>query len=161
MPTESREPKKDLRQTTFLEGVEPVATPKNGRATASINKAAVANQALRTALSEALAPLAERLGSIQAAVAALVEQVAAKELVKEYYTVAEIAAKLEKSSYTVREWCRLQRINAEKANFGHGLDQEWRISHAELVRIQNEGLLAAPSESRIEAPRRLKKRQAS
>ena len=161
MPTESREPKKDLRQTTFLEGVEAVAVPKNGRVTASVSKAAIANQALRVALTEALAPLAERLGSIQAAVASLAEQIAAKELVKEYYTVAEIAFKLEKSSYTVREWCRLQRINAEKADVGHGLDQEWRISHSELVRIQNEGLLAAPTESRIEAPRRLKERQAS
>jgi len=81
MPTESREPKKDLRQTTFLEGVEPVAMPKNGHATARMSKAAVANQALRSALAEALAPLSEQLGTVQAALAALAEQMAVKNLV--------------------------------------------------------------------------------
>jgi hypothetical protein len=46
-----------------------------------MSKAAVANQALRSALAEALAPLSEQLGTVQAALAALAEQMAVKNLV--------------------------------------------------------------------------------
>jgi len=74
---------------------------------------------------------------------------------KDYYTTAEAAQLLGKRTYTVREWCRLGRVNAEKAAFGRGLDEEWRISHDELVRIQNEGLLRLQPASRLRTVRRL------
>src|SRR5262245_20718715 len=60
---------------------------------------------------------------------------------KEHYTPQDIARMLGKKPYTVREWCRLGRINARKLPGGRGNEGEWRIPHEELVRYQNEGLL--------------------
>ena len=41
----------------------------------------------------------------------------------------------------MREWCRNRRIKAEKRECGRGRSREWVISHDEVKRIQNEGLL--------------------
>ena len=60
---------------------------------------------------------------------------------KDFYTVAEFAAKVDREDFTVREWCRLGRINAEKRPCGRGNAQEWKISHEELLRYLNHGLL--------------------
>ena len=60
---------------------------------------------------------------------------------KEWYSTQETAEILKKRPYTVRNWCRLGRVRAEKIEAGRGVDGEWRISHEELTRIQNEGLL--------------------
>ena len=57
------------------------------------------------------------------------------------YTTAEVARILGKSPYTVREWCRLGRVNAEREKDGRGGYGAWRISREELRRIQDEGLL--------------------
>ena len=65
-------------------------------------------------------------------------------MVKEYYSTTEVAEILNKAEFTVREWCRLARIKAEKRLCGRGRSQEWMIAHAELTRIQNEGLLPLP-----------------
>ena len=62
-------------------------------------------------------------------------------VVKDYYTPAEVAEKLGKAEFTVREWCRQGRIWAEKRQCGRGASREWIISNEELTRIQNEGLL--------------------
>lgn len=67
--------------------------------------------------------------------------VAAKVVVKEWYTTNEVARILGRRPYTVREWCRLGRVNATRTHAGRGEVEEWRISHQELQRIQNEGLL--------------------
>ncbi|MEM9409648.1 MAG: helix-turn-helix domain-containing protein [Planctomycetota bacterium] len=61
---------------------------------------------------------------------------------REYYNTAEVAAILNKAEFTVREWCRLGRINAEKRKAGRGTAKEWMISRQEVNRIKNEGLLA-------------------
>lgn len=60
---------------------------------------------------------------------------------REWYTVEEAAALLHRRPFTVREWCRLRRVRADKRTSGRGLSREWRIHHDELVRIQNEGLI--------------------
>jgi hypothetical protein len=62
--------------------------------------------------------------------------------VKDWYTVAELAETLGKAEFTVREWCRLGRVYASKRECGRGNSKEWIVSHEELLRIQNEGLLA-------------------
>jgi hypothetical protein len=69
------------------------------------------------------------------------ELVASKVVVKEWYTTNEVAHILTRRPYTVREWCRLGRVNATRTHAGRGEVEEWRISHLELQRIQNEGLL--------------------
>jgi hypothetical protein len=60
---------------------------------------------------------------------------------KDWYSVSEISKILGKAEFTVREWCRLGRVQAAKRECGRGNSQEWIMSHEELIRIQNEGLL--------------------
>ena len=79
----------------------------------------------------------ERLDRIESLLRSLIEQ----RTVKEFYTPAEVAQILNRAEWTVREWCRLGRVNAEKRPCGRGRSQEWIVSHAELGRIRNEGLL--------------------
>ncbi len=81
-----------------------------------------------------------RLAHIETLLAALVEQ----RTVKEWYSTAEVAARLGRAEFTVREWCRLGRVCAEKKKSGRGPASEWIISHAELTRVRNEGLLPDP-----------------
>lgn len=71
--------------------------------------------------------------------------VAAPALIKSHYTTAEAAELLHRKPFTVRQWARLGRIDAEKTHSGRGIDPEWRISKEEIVRIQNEGLLPIPA----------------
>lgn len=84
----------------------------------------------------------ERLDRIEAALSVLVE----RQTRKDWYSTAEVASILKKAEFTVREWCRLHRINAEKAQSGRGRTLEWRISAAELERLQKDGLLPLPKD---------------
>jgi hypothetical protein len=84
--------------------------------------------------------LAVRLDRIEQALTRLVEQ----RTVKEWYSTAEVAKLLGKAEFTVREWCRLGRVRAEKKKCGRGVASEWIISHEELTRVRNEGLLPDP-----------------
>lgn len=79
----------------------------------------------------------EQLNRIEATLQTLIEHKA----IKEYYSTAEVAERLRRAEWTVREWCRLGRIHATKRACGRGPNGEWMISHQELERIQNEGLL--------------------
>src|SRR5206468_392893 len=79
----------------------------------------------------------ERLARIEEALQILVAQ----KTVKDWYTTAEAAQLLKRAEWTVREWCRTGRVNAEKRPCGRGRSQEWIISHEELQRIRNDGLL--------------------
>jgi hypothetical protein len=81
--------------------------------------------------------LLERLKRIEDAIGRLTQ----KRSAKDWYSVGEAAEVLERAAFTVREWCRLGRICASKRRCGRGNSLEWMISHAELNRVQNEGLL--------------------
>lgn len=81
--------------------------------------------------------IGERLSRIETLLLTLVNQ----EPPKEYYSTTEVAEILDRAEFTVREWCRLGRIWAEKRQCGRGTSKEWMISHEELQRIRNEGLL--------------------
>jgi hypothetical protein len=84
--------------------------------------------------------LLSRLTKIETLLASLVEQ----RTIKEWYSTAEVATILSKAEFTVREWCRLGRVHAQKKKSGRGVASEWIVSHAELTRIRNEGLLPDP-----------------
>lgn len=71
----------------------------------------------------------------------LLSQIIEKPMQREYYSTSEVAEILSRAEFTVREWCRLGRILAEKRRTGRGRSKEWMISHEELSRVQNEGLL--------------------
>lgn len=94
--------------------------------------------------SETIEALKEQIASLEETVLQLRDFICSQQPIKDSYTTVEIATILGKKPYTVREWCRLQRINASKAKCGRGCEEEWRVSHDELCRIQNEGLLPAP-----------------
>src|SRR6185437_13534315 len=85
--------------------------------------------------------LLARLDRIEDALRQLLDQKATKE----WYTTDEVAEVLGKAAFTVREWCRNGRINAEKRLCGRGPSSEWAISHVELLRLQNHGLLPVPT----------------
>lgn len=87
--------------------------------------------------SEELLPLLQRLDRIEAALTSLLE----RQSVKDWYTTDEAAKLLGKAEFTVREWCRLRRIHAEKKESGRGRFQSWVISHDEVLRVQRNGLL--------------------
>jgi hypothetical protein len=81
--------------------------------------------------------LLNRMERIEDALAQLLQ----RNTMKDYYTTSEVAKILDKAEFTVREWCRLGRVYAEKRQTGRGRTKEWMVSHQELTRIRNEGLL--------------------
>ncbi len=81
--------------------------------------------------------LEERLARIEAHLKLLVDQ----KQIQEWYDTKTVATILERSAYSVREWCRLGRVRAEKRRCGRGTSKEWMIAHEELERIKSEGLL--------------------
>jgi hypothetical protein len=83
----------------------------------------------------------DTLDEIRAMVVEVRDLLARQTRTKEYYSVGEAADYLGKAEFTVREYCRMKRINAEKRRSGRGSSAEWVISHAELLRIEKEGLL--------------------
>lgn len=85
----------------------------------------------------AFGQLLNRLDRIESTLSQLVQ----RNTMKDYYTTAEVAKILGKAEFTVREWCRLGRVYAEKRQTGRGRTKEWMVSHQELTRIRNEGLL--------------------
>jgi hypothetical protein len=87
--------------------------------------------------TDELSPLIDRLDRIESVLLKLTE----KSAVREWYSVEEFAASVGKAAYTIREHCRLGRLNASKRGHGHGLHQEWVIAHSELIRFQKDGLL--------------------
>lgn len=84
-----------------------------------------------------LTTVLDRLDRIEAAVTELVRQ----RTVKDWYTTEEAARILGRAEFTVREWCRLGRVHAEKRRSGRGAFASWVVGHDELLRYQREGLL--------------------
>ena len=79
-----------------------------------------------------LMQIAERLDGIEKSIASSVE--------KEAYTTVEVADRLGRTPWTVRQWCNKGQAEAKKIP-GRGRDGEWKISHRELERLQKEGKL--------------------
>jgi len=86
---------------------------------------------------EQIGLLIEGLGRVEAALTLLVRE----RTVKDWYTTEEVSQLLGKAEFTVREWCRLGRMKAEKRRSGRGPYPAWVISHTEVLRYQREGLL--------------------
>ena len=80
----------------------------------------------------------DRLGRMEQ----LMEELLHRETVKDWYTTEDFSKIVGKAEFTVREWCRLGRISAEKRQSGRGRFQAWVISHVELRRYQHEGLIS-------------------
>jgi len=78
----------------------------------------------------------------------MLELLVQQRTVQDYYSTADVARILGKAEFTVREWCRLGRVQAVKRACGRGRAQEWMIAHTELQRIQSEGLLPVPTSTK-------------
>lgn len=87
-----------------------------------------------------ISELMDRITRIDEGIQTLLKM-GARRAEKEWYTTHEFAEECGRKLYTVREWCRLHRINAEKVPARCGSEQEWRISHEELLRYRRAGLL--------------------
>ena len=74
--------------------------------------------------------LEERLEKIESMLGVLVE----RQQIREWYTTQEFARAVSKAEFTVREYCRLGRLHAEKRQSGRGAYPQWVLSHAELKR---------------------------
>lgn len=85
--------------------------------------------------------LMRRVRRLEAQLAALSES----PTLAKSYSVAEFSAEVRRSRETVREWARLGRVLAERRMTGCGPYREWVISHAELLRYRQEGLLPTSS----------------
>jgi hypothetical protein len=92
---------------------------------------------LKETLLMILEQVVDRLERLETMLKMLVE----RPRTKEYYTTIEAGKVLDRDPFTVREWCRHGRIHAQKRKTGRGKSCEWMISHDELVRIENHGLL--------------------
>lgn len=93
------------------------------------------------------ARLLERLRALEGSLTTIEQSVAKQEaeptIRREYYSVPEFAGLVERGEYTVREWCRMARIHAEKCESGRGEAKSWKIPAAELQRYRDHGLLPA------------------
>ena len=90
-------------------------------------------------LLQQLARIEGKLDEIRRDSRAESDSAAAKD--RTHFTTAEVAKIIGRSEYTVREWCRLGRINSQRDSNGRGGYGSYRIPREELLRYQNEGLL--------------------
>jgi hypothetical protein len=104
---------------------------------ANFTKPVSGNQLILEMDSEFQREVCARLAQIEAAM----ERLAVQQCVKEWYSTTEVARAIGKSPYTVREWCRYGRLRASKRRCGRGTAKEWMVSHDEVERLKNEGLL--------------------
>ena len=89
--------------------------------------------------------IAAQLLDIQAKLAEILGALASPRAARESYSTEEVAKLLGKSDYTVREYCRLGRINATKRQESRGGAALWSISAAEVARLKDHGLLPIDS----------------
>jgi hypothetical protein len=102
-------------------------------------------EAVLQQVAQSLAHVEEQQGAITITLSELRDLVVGQRTIKDWYAPEEVAEILGKQPYTVREWCRYQRINARKRPTGRGDAREWEISHEELERIKSHGLLPIPT----------------
>lgn len=104
---------------------------------------------LLAALQGSIQELLVELGRVRAE---LQSRPAAPTRPQEWYSTAGASKLLQKSEYTVRQWCNEGRINAVKREERRGGSSLWKISTEEVARYKDEGLLPLdPSRDHIEA----------
>lgn len=92
-------------------------------------------------LAEKIAQFLEaRLGQWLSKIEQAITTLGTQGVSKDWYSTKEIAKIVDRDVWTVRDWCRIGRIRAEKQDCGHGKSLDWRIRRDELVRYQNHGL---------------------
>jgi hypothetical protein len=85
--------------------------------------------------------IADMLQAHSEAIDRKLERLASRATERASYTVEEVAAMEGRAPYTVREWCRLGQLRAEKTATQSGPYARWTIPASEYARFQCEGLL--------------------
>ena len=88
--------------------------------------------------------IASRLDHIENVLAsfqAMLETLVERQTEREWYSTEQFARVVGLAEFTVREHCRLGRLHAKKRRSGRGPFPAWAISHQELQRYQQHGLL--------------------
>src|SRR5262249_10214238 len=83
----------------------------------------------------------ERIETKLSELAEMVSRLLAMDTTKECFEVEEFALRVKRAAFTVREWARLGRINAQKKRSGRGKYLAWMINFEEVLRYEREGLL--------------------
>ena len=109
---------------------------------------AVESLRINRPIAEPGSDLHEILSRLDARLDQVLELLLGQKTIKDWYSTAEAAEILGKAEFTVREWCRLGRIHAQKRSSGRGKHCSWVVSHAELQRYQRDGLLPDISRTR-------------
>jgi hypothetical protein len=99
------------------------------------------NQEIRRMSTTLEKPSVDRIDQIDAKLDRVLDLLRDRSEVRQHFSVEECAPKLNKSAYTIREWCRMGRINAFKCNDKRGDSAAWRVSAEEISRILDFGLL--------------------
>ena len=107
--------------------------------TTFVPTSSVVTQAATDSLGTApLQELHSKIDALRAELAEVKQLLTAErgEVIKEAYTVEEVAKKTDFARYTIRQACNTKRIKGAYK----GQDQAWRIPHATLIEIINDGL---------------------
>lgn len=83
----------------------------------------------------------DRIEGVLATFQTMLATLLKREMVRDWYTTEQFAKLVGLAEFTVREHCRHGRLNAEKRRSGRGAYCSWVISHQELQRYQQHGLL--------------------
>src|SRR5688572_5449819 len=62
-------------------------------------------------------------------------------VIKEAYTTTDVAERLQRAEWTVRQWCNKRQVQGAFKVHGKGRTGEWRIPHDALIRLQETGPL--------------------
>jgi hypothetical protein len=77
---------------------------------------------------------------VQTAILRRLDDLLSLKTVKDFYSVEEVAERVDRSEYQIREWLRFGRMHGVKRSVGRGAHKEWAIPHDELNRYLNHGL---------------------
>lgn len=83
----------------------------------------------------------------QASILRRLDDLLASKRVKDFYSVEEVAERVNRTPYQVREWLRTGRMLGTRRASGRGPHKEWQIEHAEIERHLNQGLRPARNQS--------------
>jgi predicted transcriptional regulator len=81
-----------------------------------------------------------RIEQTQAVILGRLDELVSLKTAKDFYSVEEVAERVGRTSYQVREWLRMGRMKGIKRPVGRGRHKEWMVEHAELERYLNHGL---------------------
>ena len=88
-----------------------------------------------------MVPFNGKLGEMQTGPPVPFGELSWRQQVREWYTTEEFARAVNKADFTIREYCRLSRLRAEKRQSGRGKHAQWVLAHSELERYRRNGLL--------------------